>query len=422
MENTITNHALITNDAVVFGILMSILALIFFTSGKKGGFWAKFYKYVPSVLLCYFIPALLNTFGVISGENSDLYFIASRYLLPASLVLLTLGIDLQGLKRLGPKAIYMFFAGTLGVIIGGPIAFALVGSVFPDTLHFGDEETWRGLSTISGSWIGGGANQAAMLEVFGASKTLFAQMIAVDVIVANIWMGVLLYSVQHRDRINRWLKADNSAIIELEQRMETLSLENKSARTGTREWMILLGIAFGATALSHLGGDFIAPWFAENYPQTAQYSLTSGFFWLVIIATTVGLLLSFTKARKLEQIGSSDMGSLFLYILVATIGMSMDLKSVLDNPKFFLIGIIWILIHIIIMLVVARIIRAPIFLVAVGSQANIGGAASAPIVATAFNKFLAPVGVLLAVLGYAVGTYGAYICGLLLQWVSGLLT
>lgn len=421
MENTITNHALITNDAVVFGILMSILALIFFTSGKKSGFWVKFYKYVPSVLLCYFIPALFNTFGVISGENSDLYFIASRYLLPASLVLLTLGIDLQGLKRLGPKAIYMFFAGTFGVIIGGPIAFALVGSIFPDTLHFGVEETWRGLSTISGSWIGGGANQAAMLEVFGASKTLFAQMIAVDVIVANIWMGILLYSVQHRDRINRWLKADNSAIIELEQRMETLSLETKSSKTGTREWMILLGVAFGATAVSHFGGDFLAPWFAENYPASAQYSLTSGFFWLVIIATTIGLLLSFTKARKLEQIGSSDMGSLFLYILVATIGMSMDLKSVLDNPKFFMIGIIWILIHITVMLVVARIIKAPIFLVAVGSQANIGGAASAPIVATAFNKFLAPVGVLLAVLGYAVGTYGAYICGLILQWVSGLL-
>lgn len=421
METTLTNHALITNDAVVFGILMTILALIFHTSGKKSGFWLKFYRVIPSVLLCYFIPALLNTFGVISGENSDLYFIASRYLLPASLVLLTLGIDLQGLKKLGPKALYMFFAGTFGIIIGGPIALALVGSAFPDILHFGEEETWRGLSTISGSWIGGGANQAAMLEVFGASKTLFAQMIAVDVIVANIWMGVLLYSVQHRDRVNRWLGADNSAIIELEQRMETLSLENKSTSTGTREWMILLGVAFGATAIAHLGGDFIAPWFAENYPATAQYSLTSGFFWLVIIATTIGLFLSFTKARKLEQIGSSDMGSLFLYVLVATIGMSMDLKSVLDNPKFFLIGIIWIGIHIIIMLVVAKIIKAPIFLVAVGSQANIGGAASAPIVANAFNKFLAPVGVLLAVLGYAVGTYGAYICGLLLQWVSGIL-
>src|SRR5690606_7708770 len=131
--------------------------------------------------------------------------------------------------------------------------------------------------------------------------------------------------------------------------------------------------------------------------------------------------LSFSKAKNLEGYGASNVGSLFLYVLVATIGMSMDLKALFDNPKFFMIGGIWILIHAFIMIVVAKIIKAPLFLVAVGSQANIGGAASAPIVAVAFNKFLAPVGVLLAVLGYAVGTYGAYLCGLIMQWVSGML-
>lgn len=422
METTPVNTALITNDAVVFGILMTILALVFYTSGRKEGFWNKFYKYVPSVLLCYFIPALFNTFGIISGENSGLYSMASRYLLPASLILLTLGIDMKGLRRLGPKSIIMFFAGTLGVIIGGPIAFATVGSIFPDIFFFGEEETWRGLSTVSGSWIGGGANQAAMLEVFGASKTLFAQMIAVDVIMANIWLGILLYSSQHRDKINRMLRADNSEIIALEQRMEKMHLERGVRETGTSDWMVILGVAFGGTALSHFLADYIAPWIDANYPQLAQYSLTSGFFWIVIIATTFGLFLSFSKAKNLESYGASNIGSLFLYVLVATIGMSMDLKALFDNPKFFFIGGIWIIIHALVMIIVARIIKAPLFLIAVGSQANIGGAASAPIVAVAFNKFLAPVGVLLAVLGYAVGTYGAYICGLILQWVSGLMT
>lgn len=423
MENSITNNtALLTNDAVVFGLLMVILALIFYTSSKKEGFWAKFYTYVPSVLLCYFIPALLNTFGVISGNDSNLYSIASQYLLPASLILLTIGIDMKSLRRLGPKAIYMFFAGTLGVIIGGPVAFALVGNFFPDIFRFENEETWRGLSTIAGSWIGGGANQAAMLEVFGASKTLFAQMIAVDVIVANIWLGILLYSSQHRDRINRFLRADNSEIIALQQRMEKMHLENGVKTSGTSEWMVILGIAFGGVALSHFAADLLAPWIAENYPGLAQYSLTSGFFWIVIVATTIGLLLSFTKVRNQEQNGASNFGSLFLYVLVATIGMSMDLKALFDNPKFFLIGGVWICIHAIIMIIVARIIKAPLFLLAVGSQANIGGAASAPIVAVAFNKFLAPVGVLLAVLGYAVGTYGAYLTGLIMQWVSGVMS
>ena len=422
METAPLNTALITNDAVVFGILMTILALVFYTSSRKGGFWNKFYKYVPSVLLCYFIPALFNTFGIISGENSALYSMASRYLLPASLILLTLGIDMKGLRRLGPKSIIMFFAGTVGVIIGGPIAFATVGSIFPDIFFFGEEETWRGLSTVSGSWIGGGANQAAMLEVFGASKTLFAQMIAVDVIMANIWLGILLYSSQHRDKINRLLRADNSEIIALEQRMEKMHLERGVRETGTSDWMVILGVAFGGTALSHFLADYIAPWIDANYPHLAQYSLTSGFFWIVIIATTFGLFLSLSKAKNLESYGASNMGSLFLYVLVATIGMSMDLKALFDNPKFFFVGGIWIMIHALIMVIVARIIKAPLFLIAVGSQANIGGAASAPIVAVAFNKFLAPVGVLLAVLGYAVGTYGAYICGLIMQWVSGVMT
>lgn len=421
MEQTPMNSSLITNDAVIFGLLMTILALIFYTSGKKEGFWGKFYKYVPSVLLCYFIPALLNTFGIISGEHSSLYSMASRYLLPASLILLTIGIDIQGLRKLGPKALYMFFAGTLGVIIGGPIAFALVGSAFPDIFHFGEEETWRGLSTIAGSWIGGGANQAAMLEVFGASKTLFAQMIAVDVIIANIWLGILLYSSQHRDKINKFLKADNSEIIALEQKMEKLHLEKGIKETGINEWMVILGVAFGGTGLSHFLADYIAPWISNNYPNLAQYSLTSGFFWIVIIATTIGMFLSFTKAKNLESNGASNIGSLFLYVLVATIGMSMDLKALFDNPKFFMIGAIWILIHATIMIIVAKIIKAPLFLIAVGSQANIGGAASAPIVAVAFNRFLAPVGVLLAVLGYAVGTYGGYLCGLIMQWVSGVM-
>ena len=409
--------ALITNDAIVLGILLAILAFIFYTASSRHRGWNKFYTVVPTVLLCYFIPALLNTFNIISGEASGFYTVASRYFLPASLILLTIGLDMGSLKKLGGKAIIMFFAGTLGVRLGGPLALLLIGSIFPDILMYGDEEVWRGLATIAGSWIGGGANQAAMLEVFGASKSLFGQMIAVDVLVANLWMGLLLYGSQHNKRLNRWLKADASAITELEKKMENLELTQTVKTRGTREWIILLGFAFGLTALSHLGADYIAPWFEQNYPGSARYSLTSGFLWVVVIATTFGLLFSFTRARKLEGLGASDMGSVFLYFLVATIGMNMDLNALLDNPKLFLVGIIWILIHVTILLVVAKIIKAPFFFVAVGSQANIGGAASAPIVAVAFNKYLAPVGVLLAVLGYAVGTYAGYLTGIIMQWV-----
>lgn len=408
---------LITDDAVVFGILMTILALVFTTSASKNPFWVRFYKVVPSLLLCYFVPGLLNTFGLISGEESSLYAVASRYLLPASLVLFTLSIDFKGIIKLGPKALVMFLAGTAGVIIGGPLALFIVSIFSPEVMSgTGADEVWRGLATVAGSWIGGGANQTAMLEVFGASPVLFSQMIAVDVIVANIWLATLLYSAANSDKLDKFFRADSSAIHELKEKVE--KYRNSILRIPTTgDTMKILGVGFGITGLSHLMANFIAPWIAVNYPNLDQYSLTSTFFWIVVIATTGGVLLSFTKVRELEGVGASNLGSVLLYVLVATIGMQMDLTAIFNNPTLFLVGIVWILLHVTIMIVVAYLIKAPFFFVAVGSQANIGGAASAPIVASAFHPALAPVGVLLAVLGYGVGTYGAYICALLLQWV-----
>ncbi len=414
------NTPLLTNDAVVFGLLMATLAFVFATSASKHPFWVRFYTYVPTVLLCYFIPAVFNSLGLISGESSSLYKVASRYLLPASLVLFTISIDLKGILRLGPKALTMFLAGTLGIMLGGPLALLTVGFVYPDIYSgSGPDEIWRGLSTIAGSWIGGGANQTAMLEVFGASPVLFGQMIAVDVLVANLWMAFLLYWAAKPEKLDKLLKSDTSAIYELRDRIAKFR-EGIMKIPSLKDSMLIFGVGFGVTGIAHWGADFLAPWFGTNFPELDQYSLNSAFFWIVVIATTACLLLSFTRARDLEGAGASRMGSVLLYVLVATIGMQMDLGAVLDNPILFLIGIVWMIFHVLIMILVAWIIKAPFFYVAVGSQANVGGAASAPIVASAFDASLAPVGVLLAVLGYAVGTYGAYLSGLMMQWISGM--
>ncbi len=458
----------ITNDAVVFGILICVLAAIFYTSSLETDGWKKFYTFVPSLLLCYFIPALLNwplgiiaphwfdggvmdliaskgldissfvdldykelkqamtSAGISSAEygayegHSNLYFVASRYLLPASLILLCLGIDFKGIINLGPKAIIMFLAATVGIIIGGPIALLVAAYFMPDAIGAESTELAKGLSTIAGSWIGGGANQTAMKEIFEVTDDLFGTMIVVDVVVANIWMGFLLYGANISDKLDLKLKADNSAIEDLVNRVADYRANISEMPTTTKLFM-MLGVAFGGVALSHFGADVITPFlnqFRETLIKWNLTSLTSGFFWLVVIATTYGLALSFTKARKLEGIGASRWGSIFIYILVASIGMKMNLGEVFKNLELFAIGIIWMLIHVSILLIVAKIIKAPFFYVAVGSQANIGGAASAPIVAAAFNPSLAPVGVLMAVLGYALGTYGALICGQLMIMVA----
>ncbi len=410
--------SLFTNDAIVFGILISILAFVFTTSKSENPFWKKFYKFIPTLLLCYFIPSIFNSFGIISGEESNLYFVASRYLLPTSLVLLTISIDLPEIKKLGPKAIIMFLTATAGIILGGPLAILIVSIFAPDVVGgVGPDAVWRGLTTVAGSWIGGGANQAAMKEIFNVGDTLFSSMIAVDVIVANIWMAFLLYGAGINERIDAKFQADNSAITELKEKIEAYRAQILRIPDLT-DTLKVMAVGFGVTAIAHLGADNIAPWISESAPWLAKFSLTSKFFWLIVLATTFALGLSFTKARELEGVGASRYGSLFLYILVATIGMKMNILAIFENPGLFVVGLIWIAFHAILLIVVAKLIRAPFFFLAVGSQANIGGAASAPIVASAFHPSLAPVGVLLAVLGYAIGTYGAWICGILMQAIS----
>ena len=407
------------NDAIVLGILMGILGFVFITSSSKNLFWVKFYRYIPALLLCYFIPSIFNSLGVISGDSSKLYFVASRYLLPTSLALLTISIDIHEIKKLGSKALIMFFTGTLGIIAGGPLAIMVVSLVSPDIIGgSGPDAIWRGLSTVAGSWIGGGANQAAMKEVFQVNDTIFSAMVAVDVIVANIWMAMLLYGTGIVQKIDNWFQADSSSINELKDKIETyqaqiLKIPNSS------DTIKVLSVGFGITAFAHFGADLIAPAILQNAPSLSKFSLTSRFFWLIVLSTTLAVALSFTKARELEGVGASRIGSVFIYILVATIGMKMNILAIFDNPGLFIIGLIWMMIHAFMLIAVAKVIRAPFFFMAVGSQANVGGAASAPIVASAFHPSLAPVGVLLAVLGYAIGTYGAWLCGVLMQGVSG---
>tara|TARA_Y100000991_G_scaffold146331_1_gene110661 strand:- start:713 stop:2020 length:1308 start_codon:yes stop_codon:yes gene_type:complete len=426
---------LFTDDSIVFGILLIALGLVFYTESLKKGFWEKFYKIVPGLFMAYLIPAVLTSFGIIapewetvnsSGEliiqKSNLYYVASRYLLPAALVLMTLSIDLKAVFGLGWKALAMFFTGTIGIIIGGPIAILLISIISPETVGgIGPDAVWRGLSTLAGSWIGGGANQTAMLEIYGYNQQLYGGMVFVDIVVANIWMSIILIGIGKSDKINRWLNADNSSIESLKEKVSSFSKKVKRNPTLT-DIIIIMAIAFGTVSFAHFCSGFLGPSF-KNYISTIDSASTrniftfleSKFFWLISISTIIAILLSFTKAKNYEGAGASKFGSVFIYILVATIGMKMDLTMIFDNLGLISIGFVWMLIHAVLLILIAKLIKAPYFFLAVGSQANVGGAASAPIVASAFHPSLATVGVLLAVVGYAVGTVGAIICTILME-------
>lgn len=416
MDDAAANIPVITNDAIVFGLLVAVLGLVFYTR-SLGGRWTTFYTFVPAILVCYLLPSLMNTFGLISSSESNLWSVAKDYFLPACLVLMTLSIDLKAIIGLGSKALIMFFTATVGIVLGGPIAILIMSIFSPETVGGVDiNAVWRGFATVAGSWIGGGANQTAMLELYGYNPERYGAMIAIDIVVANIWMIFLLYGAGNPEPIDRWLKADTSSIDRLKTSMETYTAQI-SRTSSLVDFMLITAIAFVGVGLSHLMGEIASG--ALGHVEALQGTiLVNPFFWIVVTATTVGLTLSFTRYRDLEGAGASKIGSVFIFLLVAIIGMRMDILKIAEEPLLFVVGIIWMLFHVTLLIVVAKIVRAPFFFVAVGSKANVGGAASAPVLAAAFHPALAPVGVLLAVLGYALGTYGAVVCAELMRMVA----
>lgn len=467
---------LVENPAGILAVLLAVLAVIFWLTQQKA--MQRVFRIVPALVLCYFIPTTLTTLGVLPDE-SPLYSWIKGFVLPASLFLLILSLDLPAILRLGPKPVIMLLTGTAGVVIGGPIAL-LVGQQFLT----GDKwalppDAWKGLAALAGSWIGGGANFVAIGDAVGATGTMIATMVVPDVLVASVWMGVLLYLSGHQHSIDRWSGADASAIRELERKLT--EFQQRVARIPSlADLMIILALGFGASWLSYKAADqigtrsfnyakFVAAeaglteididpdpkkpplplddklikpahvgpaidrllkenpdaldWMAGV--QRWWYGLarfinesTGGGMWKYVFVTTLALILSFTRVRNLEGAGASKIGSVLLYLLVACIGATANFRLITEVPGLVVVGFIWIAVHVVLLLTVAWFIKAPIFFVAVGSQSNIGGAASAPIVASAYHPSLAPVGVLLAVAGYVLGTYAGLLCAAMLKWVA----
>lgn len=396
--------AVIHDPVAVLAVLLAVLAALFGFAQHPAG--QKLFRVVPLLVFAYFVPTALSNLDVIP-LSSPLYKFIKTWLLPSSLVLLTLSIDIPAIVRLGKPALIMFFTATATIVIGGPLALLVCAPIVPDSMG---EEVWKGLAALSGSWIGGGANFIAIKESVGASDAIIGLMVVVDVAVASVWMAVLLWFAGREQAMDDKLGADRRALDEV--RREVASYQASVAKpTSLGHLLGILAIALGATVL--------ATYAARELPELGD--IIGQFTWVVMIATAIGVALSFTPARKLEGAGAGAVGSVFLYLLVASIGASAEFHRVVDAPALVVIGAVWMVVHGVVLLVVRRAFKIPIFFAAVGSQANVGGAASAPIVAAAFHPALAPVGVLLAVGGYVLGTYAALVCAALLERVYGLL-
>ncbi len=393
--------ALLTGPMEVLAVLLGVLALLFTLNQHERT--RGMFRVVPLLVFCYFVPTALSNTGLIPVDDGfALYKFTKDWLLPASLVLLVLSVDVKAILRLGGTAVGMFLLATVSIVLGGPLALWLLGGLVPAELG---DEAWKGLAALAGSWIGGGANFVAIGETVGAKADTLSLMVVVDVAVANVWTALLLLFAGREEKMDRRIGADRSKIEEV--RDTVAAFQAKVARpTSLPDLLVIVAIAFGTTTAARGLGA-----------QLPAGEVMNPFIWTVILATTVALVLSFTPVRRYEGAGASALGSVFLYLLVATIGAKAQFAKIFDPENFGLLAIaaLWMFVHIGLMLLARRLFRAPIFFLAVGSQANIGGAASAPVVASAFHPALAPVGVLLAVAGYLLGVYAGVVVIFLMQ-------
>ncbi len=395
---TDTHQAFFNDPMAVFAFLATLVAAIFWLSGVRR--FQKFFEYLPPVIFVYFLPMFATTFGL-TPASSPAYDFTTRYFLPIALFLLMISVDLKSVARLGPTALFMVSAGTLGIILGGPIALMLFG-------HFLPPDSWKGFAALSGSWIGGTANMVAIAESVGTPDSAFGPIIVVDTVVGYGWMGVLLFFSVWQKKFDTWSGARTEAIEETNRRLADMDRDRHP--TTVRDAAFLVGIGIGAAVLSvNLGA---------RMPALGDPTIISPTTWAVLIVVSGGLLLSFTRLREYEKVGASQLGYTALYLLLAGIGAQANLAAVLQAPIYLLAGAVWIAVHVAFLLAAARVVSAPLFFIATGSMANIGGAASAPVVAGVYHPAMAPVGLLMAVVGYVFGIYGALACAYLLGQVA----
>jgi uncharacterized membrane protein len=392
--------SLIQDPMVVFAFLAAVVALIFWVSGLER--FKKAFEVAPPVIYVYFLPMFATTAGI-TPATSATYDWMTRYLLLFALLMLMISIDMKSVARLGPMALVMVVAGTLGIVLGGPISLLIFQPFLP-------ADAWTGFAALSGSWIGGTANMVAIAESVGTPESAFGPIIVVDTVVGYGWMGVLLFFASYQQRFDTRTGARTAAIEETNRRLQELDRDRHP--TTLRDAVVMIGMGLAAS----VGAFRLAQ--TDLFPTLGDPAIISKTTWAVLIVVTGGLALSFTRLRDLEKVGASGLGYTALYLLLSGIGAQANLRAVLQAPMYLVAGAVWIAIHAGVLLGVARVVRAPLFFVATGSMANIGGAATAPVVAGVYHPAMAPVGLLMAVAGYVLGIYGALVCAWLLGIVG----
>lgn len=375
---------MIQDPGLILAYLAGVVGLVFQLSRVAA--LAPLFDRLPALVWTYFLPMLSTSVGILPA-SSPLYAALARYLLPASLVLMLLSADLRNIARLGRTALVVMLAGCAGIMLGAIVGYEILRPWLPP-------DAWKAVGALTATWTGGSANLVAVATTLGLSPELSGVIIIVDTVVGYSWMGVLIWLAGHQRRADLWLGADRSEVTGLGAR---LAERREAARRplNVPEVTLMVALAIGLTMICLRVGTAMPP----------LGRVLNAFSWAVLILTTVSLLLSLTRLKHLEEAGASTVGYAGFYLLLASVGAQGDLRRVVSHPQFVLLGVIVILVHAAVTLLVVRLLRAPVFFFGAASQACMGGYSSAPVVAAIYEPSMAPLGLLLAVLGNLGGTY-----------------
>ncbi|MEM1190032.1 MAG: DUF819 family protein [Pseudomonadota bacterium] len=366
--------------------LVGIAAGVYAASSLSSLGWL--FRYFPPVVWMYFVPMLLSTAGVLPAEH-PLYASLARYALPMALILLTVSTDLRAVASVGVSALLSLAIGALGVGAGCVLAYLLFSPWLGD-------DAWQAFAMLSATWIGGSANMVAMQQSLGVPASYIGPIVVVDTVIAYSWLGLLIAVAAQQPFLNRFLNADMSRLDSVEAQLRESSAHAKPATVNSI--CMILGFS--------LVGSFLARVFAENLPELGSPRIITATTWTILITVSLGLLLSGSRLGQLaRQHRASEYAYAALFLLLVSVGAQADLRAVGEAPVFLFAGALVLLVHVACLLLACRLLRLPAFFVAVGSMANVGGAVSGPIAASAYRPALAPVGALLGVAGYILGIY-----------------
>ncbi len=389
------DESLVSSPIGVLTVLCGVGALFFFLEERTR--W-KLFNYFPPLIFIYAIPAVMSNTGVLT-KTSVVYDWLSSTVLPMFLVIMLLKVDVASTIKMMGRGIFVMLFGTAGVVLGAPIAFLLVGSKLP-------EDTWKAFGSLAGSWIGGTGNMAAVTEGLKTSGQGFGLAVLGDNLVYMVWLPILLGSKNFAKAFNRFTRVDKKRIQMLE--MTQTETQDSQERVRMRHFLYLLVLGF------------VCIWAAEilsaKLPEL-QPILTAS-TWKILLITTMGLLLSLTPARHIPA--SHEFAMALVYIFVANMGARADISGLTGSAVWFILGCyIWIAVHGAFCVLGAYLLRVDVHSTAIASAANIGGAASAPVVASSHNEKLVPASILMALMGYAIGNYGAFLAAWLCYLLSG---